>query len=83
MPDNPSFPNYPSYQQPALEPDELDEATLDRVIGGLDSPKELQETQMSFPLVYPQIQNGIQGENRSYSAVSKIMGPNMILSKIR
>jgi hypothetical protein len=72
MPENPNYPNYPSYQQqPAFDADELDEATLDRVVGGLDSPKELQETQMGYNL--PALQNGMQDVTRSYAAVSNIM----------
>jgi len=33
----------------------------------------MQETQMSFNLQYLQLQNPMQQENRSYSAVSNIM----------
>jgi hypothetical protein len=67
MPENPNYPNYPPYQQPALEADELDEATLDRVVGGLESPQALQETQ------YPGLQNGTQDVTRSYATLSNLM----------
>lgn len=69
MPENPNYPTF----QPALEPDELDEATLDGVVGGLDSPGQMQESQMSFNLQYPQLQTQMQNANRSYAAVSKMM----------
>jgi hypothetical protein len=74
MPENPNYPDYPSsYQQPALEPDELDEATLDRVVGGLESPQALQETQMGYNLQYPGLQNGTQDVTRSYATLNTFM----------
>ena len=39
----------------------------------LDATKQMQETQMSFNLQYLQLQNQMQHENRSYTAVSNIM----------
>ena len=72
MPENPNYQNPPQYQ-PAPEDGELDEATLDRVVGGLVSPNQAQESQMSFNLQYLQLQSQMQSENRSYTAVSNIM----------
>ena len=39
----------------------------------LNATKQMQETQMSFNLQYLQLQNQMQHENRSYTAVSNIM----------
>jgi hypothetical protein len=39
----------------------------------LDATKQMQEMQMSFTLQYLQLQNQMQNENRSYTAVSNIM----------
>lgn len=39
----------------------------------LDATRQMQETQMSFNLQYLQLQNQMQNENRSYTAVSNIM----------
>jgi septal ring factor EnvC (AmiA/AmiB activator) len=39
----------------------------------LKATKQMQETQMSFNLQYLQLQNQMQQENRSYTAVSNIM----------
>ena len=39
----------------------------------LAATKQMQETQMSFNLQYLQLQNQMQNENRSYTAVSNIM----------
>lgn len=39
----------------------------------LQATKQMQETQMSFNLQYLQLQRQMQDENRSYTAVSKIM----------
>ena len=72
MPGNPNYPNYPPYR-PALEPDELDDVTLDGVVGGLISPAQVQESQMSFNLQYLQLQSQMQNENRSYAAISKVI----------
>jgi hypothetical protein len=38
-----------------------------------DATKQMQETQMSFNLQYLQLQNQMQNESRSYTAVSNIM----------
>ncbi len=60
MPENPNYQNFSQYR-PALKDDgELDDATLDRVVGGLVSPNQAQESQMP-------------NETRSYTAVSNIM----------
>lgn len=54
-------------------------STLIRAIGGgesgalLDATRDMQETQMSFNLLYLQLQNQMQNENRSYTAISNIM----------
>ena len=39
----------------------------------LDATKSMQETQMSFNIQYLQLQNQMQHENRSYTAISNIM----------
>lgn len=39
----------------------------------LNATKQMQETQMSFNLQYLQLQNQMQHENRSYTAISNIM----------
>lgn len=39
----------------------------------LAATKQMQETQMSFNLQYLQLQNQMQSENRSYTAVNNIM----------
>jgi hypothetical protein len=51
-----------------------------RVLQGVDSPsalleatKQLQETQMSFDLQFLELQDQLQNENRSYTAVANIM----------
>ena len=62
MPENPNYQNPPQYQ-PTPEDGELDEATLDRVVGGLVSPNQAQESQMSFNLQYLQLQSQMQSEN--------------------
>ena len=72
MPEKPNYQNPPQFR-PAIETDELDEATLDQVVGGLASPVLRQETQMSFNLQYLQLQSQMQAENKSYTAVSNIM----------
>ena len=39
----------------------------------INATKQMQETQMSFNLQYLQLQNQMQHENRSYTAISNIM----------
>jgi hypothetical protein len=39
----------------------------------LNATKQMQETQMSFNLLYLQLQSQMQHENRSYTAISNIM----------
>ena len=52
---------------------------IDAAAGGgrqdqlLNATKQMQETQMSFNLQYLQLQNQMQHESRSYTAVSNIM----------
>ena len=47
MPENPNYQNPPQYR-PAPEDGELDDATLDRVVGGLVSPNTLLVENGSF-----------------------------------
>jgi predicted ribosome quality control (RQC) complex YloA/Tae2 family protein len=54
----------------AVNPANPDRSTVKAL---LDATRQMQETQMSFNLQYLQLQNQMQNENRSYTAVSNIM----------
>lgn len=66
-----------------------DEADVEGFSGNLlDATKQMQETQMSFNLLYLQLQSQMQHENRSYNIVTNVMRTkhdtvNDSISKVR
>ncbi|MBZ5548150.1 MAG: hypothetical protein LAO22_09405 [Acidobacteriia bacterium] len=54
----------------AVKPGKSDPSAVNAL---LEATRQMQETQMSFNLQYLQLQNQMQNENRSYTAVSNIL----------